>query len=101
MHSWDPRIPAGQAQPYLCPACNGNRTRFEVVYHLAQQLTKDPATGQILYASDCLEPVVRHGRPVVEVRCLLCQFTGHEGLFVRAARRNAAPAPPPPAAGGC
>lgn len=87
--------------PYLCPACHGNRTRFEVIYHLVQQVTKDPVTGELTYAADRLEPLVRHGRAQVDVRCLLCNFTGHEGLFVKAARRNAPPSPRPPSGGGC
>lgn len=89
------------ALPYLCPGCNGNRTRFELIYHLVQQVTKDPRTGEVTYAGDRLEPLMRQGRPALDVRCLVCQFQGHEGLFVKAAQRSAPPVPRQPSAGGC
>ena len=96
-----PEVAPVRPLPYLCPACNANRSRFELIYHLVQQVTKDPRTGQLTYAADQLEPLVRQGRPWLDVRCLVCHFTGHEGLFVKAARRSAPPVPPPPSAGGC
>ncbi len=79
-------------RPYLCPGCQGNRSRFELIFHLVQEVQKDPATGQVLYAADELLPLSRGDRPAMDVRCCVCQFTGHEGLFVKAARRNAPPA---------
>lgn len=83
-------------RPYLCPACRGNWARFEVIYHLVQQVTKDPRTGEIRYGSDQLELDGRGGRPAVDVRCLVCRFQGNEALFIRAAQRSAPPGQPQP-----
>lgn len=78
-------------RPYLCPGCQTNRTRFELIYHFTQEVQKDPATGAITYAADELQPVQRGSRPSLDVRCSICQFTGHEGLFIKAAQRSAPP----------
>lgn len=83
-------------RPYLCPGCQANRTRFELIYHFTQEVRKDPTTGAITFAADELLPVHRGQRPALDVRCCLCQFTGHEGLFIKAARRSAPPAQRPP-----
>lgn len=78
-------------RPYLCPACRANRTRFELIYHYIQEVHKDPASGAVTYAADELVPAERSGRPLLEVRCMICDFQGHEGLFVKAAQRSAPP----------
>lgn len=85
-----------EVRPYLCPGCQSNRTRFELIYHFTQEVHKDPATGTITFAADELLPARRAHRPALDVRCCVCNFTGHEGLFVKAAQRNAPPGLRPP-----
>lgn len=82
--------------PYLCPACQSNRTRFSLIYHYTHEVHKDPRTGAITYAADEIEPLRRAGRPQVDVRCGICNFQGYEGVFVKAAQRNAPPGLRPP-----
>lgn len=72
---------------YLCPHCRGNRTRFALIQSISQEVEKDPHTGKILYAADEWTIEGSNGRPSLEVRCLLCGFTGQEGLFIAAAQQ--------------
>lgn len=78
------------ASAYLCPVCKANRAEFEIVYKLAQEISKDEETGETLYQSEELTALVREdGRPDVDVRCRLCGYAGPEAHFIGAARRDA------------
>lgn len=75
---------------YLCPVCKANRSRFELIYKLAQEIHKDAESGQTLYQGDELSVLVKSdGRPDLDVRCSACGYTGAEGSFARAAEREA------------
>lgn len=75
-------------QPFLCPVCHDNRTEFMQIYKLAREITKDPDTGAVTYASDEWETVAKDGRPELDVQCRLCGHVGKERDFERAARRD-------------
>lgn len=81
----------GQAlsRAYLCPVCNVNRKEFELVYKLAQEIHKDPQTGETLFRSDELTTLSKEdGRPDLDVKCLQCGYVGAEAAFSRAAQRD-------------
>ena len=81
----------GQAvnRPYLCPICKSNRREFELVYKLAQEIQKDPETGETLFRSDELTTLTKDdGRPDIDVKCRQCGYIGAETAFSRAARRK-------------
>ena len=74
------------AQPYLCPLCKGNRTHFELIYKLAQEVRKDPDSGAAVFLSDELTTLARlDGRLDLDVRCARCWYVGAESAFVKAA----------------
>jgi len=77
-------------EPYLCPACRENRTSFQLVYKLAQEVRKDPETGRIQYAAAEWEAVRRGQGLELEVRCLLCSHVADERRFIETARRREA-----------
>ncbi len=78
---------AGVPPRYFCPDCKGNRTRFALIYKLAQEIRKDPKTGEILYRADEWEALSDgNGRPHVDVKCLSCGYTAYENVFIKAAK---------------
>ena len=77
------------ASPYLCPVCKANRSEFQLVYKLLQEISKDEETGETLYQGDELTTLVRaDGRPHVDVRCRRCGYIGPEPNFAGAALRD-------------
>lgn len=77
------------SRPYTCPVCRSNSEQFALVYKLAQEITKDPDTGAVLYYADELETVTKgDGKPDMDVRCLLCGYIGQERAFVQEARHE-------------
>jgi hypothetical protein len=77
------------ARPYLCPICRENRSRFMIIYKLAQQVNLDEVTGDPVYEAPELETVARSdGRPDIEVRCLKCDYTAKESTFIKAQSRH-------------
>lgn len=75
-------------EPYFCPHCRGNRTRFALIQRISQEVEKDPRTGAIREAAEEWVLESRGDQPYVEVRCLSCGFEGYEGLFIQAAARD-------------
>lgn len=77
------------AHPYLCPVCRENRTHFQIIYKLAQEVRKDPHSGEILFADEEWRAIMKGDRLDVDVTCLVCDYTGHESRFIDMARRDA------------
>jgi hypothetical protein len=76
-------------RPYQCPICRSNGEEFSLVFKLAQEIRKDPDSGEILYSSPELETVFRaDGRPDLDVRCGACGYVGQETAFVHEAQRR-------------
>ncbi|MBO8126098.1 MAG: DNA alkylation repair protein [Firmicutes bacterium] len=71
---------------YLCPSCQGNRSRFYLIKKLAQEVRIDPNTGKIVWAADEWEDVLDDGELYLEVRCALCGYTSRENVFTQAAK---------------
>ncbi len=80
---------ANLSRPYLCPVCKGNRTRFELIFKMAQEVHKDPTSGITQFQSDELTTLThRDGRLDLDVRCDKCGYVGTEKSFVKAAERD-------------
>ena len=78
------------SRPYLCPVCKGNRTHFDLIFKMAQEIRKDAESGDTLYRSDELVTLThRDGRLDLDVRCGRCGYCGTESSFVKAAEREA------------
>lgn len=70
-------------QAYSCPACRRNRQKFTLIYKLAQDITKDPESGETLYGADELETLAREdGSPDIDMRCAACGYSGPESSFI-------------------
>jgi len=76
-------------QPYLCPVCRENRTHFQLIYKLGQEVRKDPDSGAIVFADEEWRAILRGQQLDVDVTCLVCDYTGHESRFIEMARRDA------------
>lgn len=73
--------------PFLCPGCKENRTSFNFVFKLHQEVRKDPKTGEVVFESDELETAATpSGRPYLEVVCLSCGYSGQQAVFIKAAK---------------
>jgi hypothetical protein len=81
------------SQRYCCPNCHGNRRRFEVIRHLAQEIEKDPGTGLVEFAADELVTVMNGDRPELEVICKSCGYRAPELVFIKAGDNYAPPDP--------
>lgn len=69
-------------QIYRCPKCGKNRSKFSLIYKLAQEISKDPDSGDTLYYSDELETLLlADGRPDLDMRCAACGYAGPEAEF--------------------
>lgn len=74
---------------YLCPVCKVNRKEFDLIYKLAQEIHKDPDSGETLFRSDELAALLKEdGRPDLDVKCRQCGYVGAEAAFHRAAKRD-------------
>lgn len=87
-HHTSPEALTGQVSPYYCPQCKSNRVRFQVISKYSQPVHKDPRTGEI--SERVAEPhlVTKEGRPDVDVRCEVCNYTAGESIFTAAARNS-------------
>ena len=75
-------------EPYLCPACRNNRTHFRLIYKLGQEVRKDPSTGEIVFADEEWQVILRRGSLDLDVTCLACDYTRDERRFIDTARRE-------------
>lgn len=74
---------------YLCPVCQRNRSKFELIYKLTQEIVKDEQTGAVIFKADEFEsPIHADGRPDIDVKCSACSYVASESIFVGAARRD-------------
>lgn len=76
---------------YCCPKCHGNRRRFTVIRHLAQDIEVNPETGMVESAADELTIVMNGDRPEFEIVCRSCGYRAPELVFIKAGEHY----PPP------
>ncbi|OYD08317.1 DNA alkylation repair protein [Paludifilum halophilum] len=77
-------------QPYLCPTCGTNRSRFNLIEQVVRSVKKDPVSGEIterVSASDPLQAPYRGDR--YRVQCGVCGVIEPEERFIKTAQQNA------------
>lgn len=88
-----PREEGGEEmnQPYFCPNCKTNRTRFNLIQQVSHSVKMDPATGEVMQAYDEQIPDPFHAPyrgPDYKVQCATCSLISEEEVFVKAAQNN-------------
>lgn len=76
-------------QPYCCPNCKTNRTRFNMIMQEAQPVKLHPQTGEIVekYNGGKLDPfhIPYNGAPY-RIHCATCGLIENEMTFIQFAK---------------
>lgn len=78
------------SEPYLCPNCKSNRTRFNIIEQVAKSVKVDPQNGEVIQEyTDNLDPFhVPYRGPEYKVQCGVCGLIEDERLFVKRAQNK-------------
>lgn len=74
--------------PYLCPNCKTNKTRFNLIDQVPHAVKMDPKTGDIVeeYDQNELSPLHRaYSGPNRKVQCAVCGLVEDERAFIKRA----------------
>ncbi|AKO91661.1 MULTISPECIES: hypothetical protein [Priestia] len=77
--------------PYLCPSCKTNRTRFNLISQVAQSVKMDPQSGEITNEYDDSNRDAFHlayKGPERKVQCGTCGLVEEEQTFINHAKLN-------------
>lgn len=75
--------------PYLCPNCNTNRSRFNLIEQVVQPVKKDARTGEILQQIDPADPLqYKYTGEQFRVQCGVCGIVESEERFIKNAERS-------------
>lgn len=79
------------SNPYLCPNCKTNRSRFNLIQQLPSSVKLDPGTGIIMeeFTDNNLEAFhLSYNGPDKKVQCASCGLIEDETTFVKFAEHN-------------
>ncbi|WP_077621813.1 DNA alkylation repair protein [Sediminibacillus massiliensis] len=76
------------SQPYQCPNCKSNKSRFNLFEQTPNYVKLDPNSGDMVlqYTDETLEPFhVKYQGPKVRVQCGVCGLMEDEIRFIKQA----------------
>ncbi|MBD1371925.1 DNA alkylation repair protein [Hazenella sp. IB182357] len=77
------------SDPYLCPACGTNRSRFNLIQQVVQPVKKDAQTGDVVSEVSLSDPLqFKYKGDPYRVQCGICGVIESEEQFIRQAQRS-------------
>ncbi|TWI59242.1 DNA alkylation repair protein [Halalkalibacter nanhaiisediminis] len=76
--------------PYLCPNCKTNRSRFNMIQQIATPVKLDPKSGDIIeqYQNSDAGPFhLTYQGPELKVQCAACGLIEDERMFIKRAQQ--------------
>jgi hypothetical protein len=73
-------------EPYRCPNCKTNRSRFNLIKQEPQSVKLDPQTGNVMeeYSQEQLSPFhMSYKGPAYKVQCAACGLIENEHTFIK------------------
>ncbi|SDB91783.1 DNA alkylation repair protein [Shouchella lonarensis] len=80
------------SQPYLCPKCKTNRTRFHQIVQEVRPVKLDPHTGEIAeqFSNEKLDAFhMQYNGPDMRIQCGACGLNEMEECFITFAKNDA------------
>ncbi|MBH0230341.1 DNA alkylation repair protein [Halobacillus yeomjeoni] len=78
-------------QPYLCPNCKTNRSRFNLIEQKSRSVKINPDSGEIIkeYTLDQMDPFhMPYKGPSIKIQCGSCGLVEDEKTFAAFAANN-------------
>jgi hypothetical protein len=76
-------------EPYLCPNCKTNRSRFNIIEQNPVPVKLDPTTGEVTqqFSNETLDPFhIPYRGPKLKVQCGTCGLIEDEKAFIKRAQ---------------